>query len=244
MNQSSSASLKRVFVMLSDDEIINICKFLTVQNLGNFSCCSRTVYLCSGHEDLWAHLLQDNFPYSTSFNGIEKNIPIENGEILSDEGHLNEVCTFPYESCRMKLKNYISKSYSMSSLGELQKFRSRLLHRCVTDQNGVSYIFGGAAITTNTNFGSFRDVWKVVVNENNQQIKFSRVLMDAPSKNFFVSFLFLFYFFYFYLSYSLFFLLYFLLHWFFCLLIIKFDDWEIWESLIISYLICSQHINF
>ena len=195
MNQSSSASLKRVFVMLSDDEIINICKFLTVQNLGNFSCCSRTVYLCSGHEDLWAHLLQDNFPYSTSFNGIEKNIPIENGEILSDEGHLNEVCTFPYESCRMKLKNYISKSYSMSSLGELQKFRSRLLHRCVTDQNGVSYIFGGAAITTNTNFGSFRDVWKVVVNENNQQIKFSRVLMDAPSKNsfyfIFISFLFL-----------------------------------------------------
>lgn len=195
MNQSSSASLKRVFVMLSDDEIINICKFLTVQNLGNFSCCSRTVYLCSGHEDLWAHLLQDNFPYSTSFNGIEKNIPIENGEILSAEGHLNEVCTFPYESCRMKLKNYISKSYSMSSLGELQKFRSRLLHRCVTDQNGVSYIFGGAAITTNTNFGSFRDVWKVVVNENNQQIKFSRVLMDAPSKNFFyfifISFLFL-----------------------------------------------------
>lgn len=178
--------------MLSDDEIINICKFLTVQNLGNFSCCSRTVYLCSGHEDLWAHLLQDNFPYSTSFNGIEKNIPIENGEILSDEGHLNEVCTFPFESCRMKLKNYISKSYSMSSLGELQKFRSRLLHRCVTDQNGVSYIFGGAAITTNTNFGSFRDVWKVVVNENNQQIKFSRVLMDAPSKtNFFSSFLFI-----------------------------------------------------
>ena len=219
MNQSSSASLKRVFVMLSDDEIINICKFLTVQNLGNFSCCSRTVYLCSGHEDLWAHLLQDNFPYSTSFNGIEKNIPIENGEILSDDGHLNEVCTFPYESCRMKLKNYISKSYSMSSLGELQKFRSRLLHRCVTDQNGVSYIFGGAAITTNTNFGSFRDVWKVVVNENNQQIKFSRVLMDAPSKNFFyfffISFLFLLF-----LSFLLFFS-YFIFYFidFFCLFI-------------------------
>ena len=219
MNQSSSASLKRVFVMLSDDEIINICKFLTVQNLGNFSCCSRTVYLCSGHEDLWAHLLQDNFPYSTSFNGIEKNIPIENGEILSDDGHLNEVCTFPYESCRMKLKNYISKSYSMSSLGELQKFRSRLLHRCVTDQNGVSYIFGGAAITTNTNFGSFRDVWKVVVNENNQQIKFSRVLMDAPSKDFFyfffISFLFLLF-----LSFLLFFS-YFIFYFidFFCLFI-------------------------
>lgn len=174
--------MKRIFVMLSDDEIINICKFLTVQNLGNFSCCSRTVYLCSGHEDLWAHLLRDRFPYSAAFCETEKNTPTEDGEILSNEGALNEVCTFPYESCRFKLKNYISKSFSMSSLGELQKFRSRLLHRCVTDKNGVSYIFGGAAITTNTNFGSFRDVWKVVVNENNQQIKFSRVLMDAPSK--------------------------------------------------------------
>jgi hypothetical protein len=170
--------------MLSDDEIINICKFLTVQNLGNFSCCSRTIYLCSGDEDLWSHLLLDRFPYSASFSETEKSRPIknENTDILKTNGHLHEVCTFPYESCRFKLKNYLSHSFSMTSLGELQLFRSRLLHRCVTDQNGVSYIFGGAAITTNTNFGSFRDVWKVVVNENNQQIKFSRVLMDAPSK--------------------------------------------------------------
>jgi hypothetical protein len=174
--------------MLSDDEIINICKFLTVQNLGIFSCCSRTVYLCSGHEDLWAHLLLDKFPYYASFSETEKSRPIENGfentDILRNNSLLNEVCSFPYESCRFKLKNFISNSFSMTSLGELQLFRSRLLHRCVTDQNGVSYIFGGAAITTNTNFGSFRDVWKVAVNEIKQQIKFSRVQMDAPSKKF------------------------------------------------------------
>lgn len=190
MNRPSLASMKRVFVMLSDDEIINICKFLTVQNLGNFSCCSRTAYFCCGHEDLWIDLLRKEFPFSASFLARETSIASENGDnILSNDAHRNTLCSYPIKSCRFKIKNFMSKSFSITSLGELQKFRSRLLHRCVTDQNGVSYIFGGAAITTNTNFGSFRDVWKVVVNENDQKIKFSRVLMDAPSKKIFFFFL-------------------------------------------------------
>lgn len=158
---------KMSFDSLSDDELIHICNFLAVVDLGYLSLTCRSTYLCCLHEELWTNALIRHFPLSASYTDQPQS------SFLSD-GH------YPKDSSRMKLKCFTKKNYTLTSLGELQKFRSRLLHRCATDQNGVSYIFGGTATFSNTNFGSFSDVWKVVVSENDQTVQFSRVMMSCP----------------------------------------------------------------
>ena len=176
-----------LFAKLSDDEIINICKFLTVQCLGELSACSSSIYRCCQQDDLWSESLRRTFP---------SLIPFSSSKFLSDtEGDCSYQRTssmngsYPIQSSRLKMKNFSDRNYTMSSVGELQTFRSRLLHRSVTDQAGVSYIFGGASTVPNPSSGSFRDVWKVVVNENTQQINFSRIIVEASGD--YLSFLYL-----------------------------------------------------
>lgn len=158
---------KILFESLSDDEVIQICKFLAVVDLGYFCSTSRSTYLCCLHEDLWTNALIRHFPLSASFVDQPQSSFLSDGK-------------YPKDSSRIKLKCFTKKNYTLTSLGELQKFRSRLLHRCATDQNGVSYIFGGSATYSNTNFGSFSDVWKVTVSENDQTVQLSRVMMSCP----------------------------------------------------------------
>ena len=176
-----------LFANLSDDEVINICKFLTVQCLGEFSACSSSIYRCCQQDNLWSESLRRTFP---------SLIPFSKSKLLSDDDsewyrNLKKFSrqrnsfmngSFPIRSSKLKMKNFSDRSYILSSVGELQTFRSRLLHRSVTDQAGVSYIFGGASTIPNFTAGSFRDVWKIVVNENTQQINFSRIIIDASGK--------------------------------------------------------------
>ena len=172
-------SKETVFARLSDDVIIHICGFLAVQFLGRFSCCSRSTYICCDHEELWVAALHHLFPSSTSFSrkiaNPSNSLRVKSITIGSDE-------TFPVAASKQKIRKFSRKSFNISSVGNLRVFRSRFLHRCVTNQNGTNFIFGGVSTSTNTNFGSFSDVWKVTVNETDQKIVFSRVPIISKSE--------------------------------------------------------------
>ena len=164
---------------LSDDVIIHICGFLTIQSLGCFSCCSRSTYLCCNQEELWVAALQYLFPLSTSFMRKSTNLSASFDENSRDHGCYS---SYPAAASKYKIRNFVKKTFHVSSVGHLEKFRSRFLHRCVTNQQGTNFIFGGVSTSTNTNFGSFADVWKVLVNESDQDIIFSRVPIISKSK--------------------------------------------------------------
>lgn len=166
-----------LFSKLSDDEVINICKFLAVQCLGKLSACSSSINRCCQQDDLWSESLMRTFPSLVPFSSsmfpsdVESNCSYERSSFMNG--------SYPIQSSKLKMKNFSDRTYTMSSVGELQTFRSRLLHRSVTDQAGVSYIFGGASTVPNPSSGSFRDVWKVLVHENTQQINFSRIIVES-----------------------------------------------------------------
>lgn len=170
-----------MFEKLSDDEVINICKYLAVPELGVFGSCSRSVYLCCEREELWVDALRYMFPASTSFtrkdhdplpwNSTGRNVL--NGRLISD---------YPLAASKQKIKHFTKKSYNMTSVGSLKYFKSRFLHRCVSNQDGINYIFGGASTTFNTNFGSFSDMWEVTVNESAHNIEFRRIPIYRKSK--------------------------------------------------------------
>ena len=168
-----------VFAQLSDDVIIHMCGFLTIQGLGCFSCCSRSSYICCNQEELWVTALQHLFPASTSFITKSTNLSKSSREHSRESG-INS--SYPAAASKYKIRNFVKKRFHVSSVGNLEKFRSRFLHRCVTNQCGTNFIFGGVSTSTNTNFGSFSDVWKIVVDETDQEIIFSRVPIISRSK--------------------------------------------------------------
>ena len=166
-----------LFSKLSDDEVINIGKFLTVQCLGKLSACSSSINRCCQQDDLWSESLKRTFPSLVPFSSSRFPSDLESNCSYERSSFMNG--SYPIQSSKLKMKNFSDRTYTMSSVGELQTFRSRLLHRSVTDQAGVSYIFGGASTVPNPSSGSFRDVWKVLVHENTQQINFSRIIVEA-----------------------------------------------------------------